>query len=352
MFWLVLAFLFVFSGTELTAEGFLADTHVKTSSSGYAAIEALSVGDQLLCPDLRGIDHAQKIARIHKVTPKCEREDGSTRVVFVSIDGEIIGMAPDQRFYCPEHAQWVIAQDSAESGACAHLFDNIWVQDYDAPVTFYAITLDTSSTRDASCEIYPHFYVTNHDLIVHNAGPGIIMIPGIILGMAATSPVAAVGILGCAAWGIKKLVDEFRFRSKDCTKDSAGSRVEQNFDKNYRCPYHVGCHRPHPHGLHVGAGYHGKEQIGRKSPGPRDGQLALDFSIEVAPEGNSRRRVGLSCGQIVVFMYTMRDAFTGQNIWHGHVVEWEKAIKDVKDALEGAGWANDKGKMKWPHWSI
>jgi len=63
---------------------------------------------------------------------------------------------------------------------------------------------------------------------------------------------------------------------------------------------------------------HGPEQKGNASPGPKDGQTALDNSVQV--RATSPRRVGVDKkhGQLVVLDQTSKDKF------HGHVRTWDQ----------------------------
>src|SRR5439155_5763974 len=83
----------------------------------------------------------------------------------------------------------------------------------------------------------------------------------------------------------------------------------------------------HPHGIYRDADYHTKRnknfdrdksfynKKGVKSPAPRDGQTALDNSVEVA--GDTARRVGISQGEIVVLEQTRPGEF------HGYACDWK-----------------------------
>jgi len=152
-----------------------------------------------------------------------------------------------------------------------------------------------------------------------------------------------------AAVGVDNLVHHQKQKAKNKTKVMPGSQAETQEkpdNKKPKCPFHAKCSQFHPHGLYQDAGYHHKNSGGKKSPAPADGQLALDFSVTVDQDGRSSRRIGISCGQIVVLSQT------GPALWHGHVRPWGELIGAMKTALEKQGWANYKGKMKWPKWAI
>ena len=75
-----------------------------------------------------------------------------------------------------------------------------------------------------------------------------------------------------------------------------------------------------------------------KSPPPKNGQAALDNSIQV--KGHVPRRVSIYDGEIVVFQQTTPGVF------HGYVVQWDKLSNDIKNALIKSGWVNRKGKIQ------
>jgi hypothetical protein len=76
---------------------------------------------------------------------------------------------------------------------------------------------------------------------------------------------------------------------------------------------------------------HGLIQRGSISPTPRNGQAALDFSIQVKP--TSPRRVGIDyeTGEYVVFDQT------SSGVFHGHVRPWNELTDDMRNALRGVG---------------
>ncbi len=75
------------------------------------------------------------------------------------------------------------------------------------------------------------------------------------------------------------------------------------------------------------------------SPGPANGQAALDSSVGVGP--NTARRVGIDyeAGEFTVFDET----HPGQGIFHGHVRPWSLLDPKMQNALIRAGMANRRG---------
>ena len=98
-----------------------------------------------------------------------------------------------------------------------------------------------------------------------------------------------------------------------------------------------------PNGTYEDAGYHhpqspGGNGPGAKSPAPRNGQRALDTSIEVE---NSSHRVSIE-GDMFVALYR-----TGARLFHGFVTSWGALRGDMQDALIKAGRVTAKGKILW-----
>ncbi|MGZ6251356.1 MAG: hypothetical protein ACXWL2_04965, partial [Candidatus Chromulinivorax sp.] len=96
--------------------------------------------------------------------------------------------------------------------------------------------------------------------------------------------------------------------------------------------------------IYVGAKYHAKNATGIKSPAPKNGQIALVFSLSVGP----RRRVGISENQIIILARTLLRPQGGSE-WHGYVTTWDDLKKEGKDKirniLENTGLVDSKGKI-------
>ena len=58
--------------------------------------------------------------------------------------------------------------------------------------------------------------------------------------------------------------------------------------------------KEHPNGIYKEAPYHHKNSTGQKSPAPKDGQAALDNSVQIKP--TSPRRIGASRGELVILV--------------------------------------------------
>lgn len=98
------------------------------------------------------------------------------------------------------------------------------------------------------------------------------------------------------------------------------------------------------HGIYEDAPYHVNPAPG-KSPAPKDGQTALDNSVQI--KDTSRRRIGVSEGEYVTLSWTRLDAKTGKNLYHGHVEasSWKELPDQLKKTLENAGLVNSKGEI-------
>ena len=84
---------------------------------------------------------------------------------------------------------------------------------------------------------------------------------------------------------------------------------------------------------------HGPEARGDASAGPKDGQTALDNSVQV--KGTSPRRVGVDGqnGEIVVLDQTSHGKF------HGHVRGWGDLTDQQRNALIKQGLTDKRGKI-------
>jgi hypothetical protein len=86
---------------------------------------------------------------------------------------------------------------------------------------------------------------------------------------------------------------------------------------------------------------HGQTQRGDVAASPRDGQAALDRSVQVKP--TSTRRVGVDAAnqEIVVFDET----YPGQQVFHGHVRSWGELRPEMQAALRRAGLVDARGRI-------
>ena len=96
------------------------------------------------------------------------------------------------------------------------------------------------------------------------------------------------------------------------------------------------------------ASYHGKVDTAIKSKAPKNGQEALDSSVQV--KLTSPRRVGVDKinKELVVLDQTLITP-EGIEVYHGHVRAWEDLHPDQKKVLQDAGLVDKKGKIKEFH---
>ncbi len=89
---------------------------------------------------------------------------------------------------------------------------------------------------------------------------------------------------------------------------------------------------------------HGPTQRGDVAAAPRDGQAALDRSVQVKP--TSARRVGVDPAnqEIVV----LDETYPGQQVFHGHVRSWSELRPAMQAALRRAGLVDARGRIIAP----
>jgi len=94
----------------------------------------------------------------------------------------------------------------------------------------------------------------------------------------------------------------------------------------------------------VGAKYHSSTGTNSKSAAPKNGQLALDCSLQIGP----RMRVGISENQIVILGRTLIKPQGGSE-WHGYAISWENLNKEQKETTKNTlirnGLVNSHGKI-------
>ncbi|MBI4051534.1 MAG: hypothetical protein HY400_03420, partial [Elusimicrobia bacterium] len=79
--------------------------------------------------------------------------------------------------------------------------------------------------------------------------------------------------------------------------------------------------------------------FGKVSPGPQNGQMALDNSIQVKPTSPRRIGIDLETMDFVVLDQTLPGKF------HGHVRTWAELTPEMKQALIKSGMADRKGNI-------
>jgi hypothetical protein len=90
---------------------------------------------------------------------------------------------------------------------------------------------------------------------------------------------------------------------------------------------------------------HGPEKKGNVSAAPKDGQTALDNSVQV--KDTSPRRVGVdpANNQIVVLDQTTAANESGSATFHGHVRAWNELTPEMQNALKNANLTDARGNI-------
>lgn len=101
--------------------------------------------------------------------------------------------------------------------------------------------------------------------------------------------------------------------------------------------------KSHANGLYKGAKYHHTQSNGVKSPGPKNGQLVLDSSLEIAH--TTPRRIGIEEDYFVIFDQTHAAIANSPAEFHGHIRTWEELTDAMQALLRKKGLVNAKGKI-------
>ena len=312
---------------HLQAEGFLADTFVRTPS-GYHTVETLATHDPISSypNDIVPITHIN-----HSFYNSC---------IKITIQDINLYCAPDQKFYSYNQQQWICAQD-------LHVTD-LLMDDRGNPVAidaieiveqknlFYALSLKSNHT----------YCVSSLDIIVHNAGPFVLVlsIPTLV---AEVIPVIktclAVGGTLLGAHFAKKISkkdvsDSYNSPSTNCDGNSPDPN-DPDDEKNNK------THKDkHPHGIYKDAPYHHKNSCNGKSKSPDDGQRCLDYSLPT----KTGQRIAIEGDVFVV----LRQTIPGE--YHGFKVNWEDLHHSLQRVLRKHGFVKQTGKIikhiteKWP----
>ncbi len=122
------------------------------------------------------------------------------------------------------------------------------------------------------------------------------------------------------------------------TKDRSGKKPKKpRIEDSGKKPSDPDIFNPedHPHGQYIPSPKHHKHSKGNISKAPKDGQKALDNSIEV--EEGSTERIAVVDGEFVVLKETLA------GIYHGYAVD--KPTEEQKTALQKAGKLTPTGKI-------
>ncbi len=284
-------------------------TLVKTPR-GLIPIEQLNVDDTVLSfADGRLIEN-----RIIQRTSK--KVAGSYRITTPTTQ---FYTSPSQKLYDPIIGVWIAA---ADIGTESHFMNSSGTT-----IECIACTYSTQEMHayDISLESPHNFLITNDELVVHNFAPAL-AIP-----LAWESPIAMqtlVFVLGLMGLKLFK------------NNQQKNQAQNTNLEPIYNCPGippEDPNKKKHPHGTYENAPYHHANSQGTKNPAPRNGQQALDNSIQISQ--SSSRRLGISEGELVVL-----DSHAN-GLFHGHVRTWKELTDAMKSALIKANLVNKKGKI-------
>lgn len=177
----------------------------------------------------------------------------------------------------------------------------------------------------------PHtFFATSSEILFHN------IVPFIMLSFSFGGGIAFEGfMLGLGIFGITFFKD---FQSKNKCKinviipcsqgnGSAPNPEDPEKQENKQCP----------HGVYEDAPYHHRNSKGLKNKSPKNGQKALDNSIQI--KDTSLNRIGVSEDEFVVLKRTT------EKLYHGYVAEWSELTQIMKNMLIEAGYASRSGKI-------
>lgn len=176
-------------------EGFAAGTLVKTPE-GYVPIEALSSGSLICAYDIK--NDAQTTRRVLHIN-KVRISEG----IQISCNGHIIITGMKQKFFVPTLSCWVTVQKMSESNELQKEFlsTNIQIKKISESIEVYQLLVDADHT----------FYVTDHDVLVHNAIPLLYMGTGLVTTSAFTAiatPIIAVAVPVAVGWIIWTVLAE------------------------------------------------------------------------------------------------------------------------------------------------
>lgn len=304
---------------EIENEGIVSGTLVVTPN-GLVAVEKLKKGDFVTAFD---INKNQKI--------KCKIEDlyqkKVKQYVSITIDNQIINVAAEHIFYLPIERTWIRAKNLKKNDIVFNADDKL------AIIKATAITNNSTEVYVLIIENMHNFIISNKNILVHNLGfvaaPAIISSAGPIGAIIALGIWAVIGTRYMWHYFKKKQVRDQAYSSNTSNNNSSGSKKpDDEEDKK----------KKQPNGEYTDAGYHHINSSGKKSPSPKNGQKALDCSIQI--KQTSSGRIGISNGEFVVLRETTK------GVYHGYVVNtWNELEPLMQQALRRAGYTNANGKV-------
>jgi hypothetical protein len=298
---IILLFLLIFS-LHMHSAGFAGKTLLLTDQ-GQIAFEQLNAKMLIQL----GKNDNQSIVFFHKQYVE--------QVVQLSCADEIITCHPKQLFWCVNKNGWVCAQD---------LITGDLLQTVDEK----QIAIDTVQLIQQHTKIYsltvgpPHYlYVGKYAVLAHNVVPFVLVATAPLtstIAVKVATTALGTGLVTFGAWIANWFAKNRNNKKPKLTvaeKSVENGSVffnpndddKNNKDKNKKLIY-------------KGVDYHCQKQSGYKSPGPRNGQQALDNSYAV--DGFDKIRVAIEDNLFVIFRKTLVNEQHGYNEYHGYVVNW------------------------------
>lgn len=240
----------------------------------------------------------------------------------------------DQKFYYPTSQAWKSAKNLHSDD---FLMNN---KGYYKKIKSVARLKNPTKLFDISVSPYHIFFVSEHDILAHNILPiavgfSLAFGGGTCEWLGVYGGIALLGSLfGIIINKNKKQKSSIKFFGS-C---SGSPDPDDPHDFNKKKNTHTS--KPpikEPNGRYEDASYHTKHGNGRKSARPKDGQKALDVSVNF--KTTSQGRVGISNGQFVVLTKTQH------RLYHGHIRSWKDLEPEMRNALQEAGYVNAKGKI-------
>ena len=286
--------------------GFAAGTKVKTPD-GYTFIEQLQPGSIVYSITQSG-DCC--LSKVKKTTSYF-----LFRFVAISVGDDVIVAAPQQKFYDSEKNIWRKAKHLQETTFLLSGHKKIVtiddIQCVDAEIEFFDIQLDDEHT----------FFVCTQDIVVHNFPPFFVGF-SIAFGGGVSFEGLYCGMCIAGWWLGTKLL-----------KGGKGEKYKPSFSVSSSPDYAGGpdpededeWNKKHPHGRYEESPKHHQNSLERIGKPPRDGQSALDISVETK---NSSQRVAIQDNQFVILKRT------SDGVYHGYVIEnFDSLTQKLKEAF-------------------
>jgi len=302
--------------------------HITLHSAGF-------VGDTLILTDQGNIPLAT-IQPPTAIIAQNGNHQNITAIRSYTTDHAIAIHAANETVICDQNQLfWCANKNSWTKAALLDVDDTLLTYDKEI-ISIDAITYLAEKTTVYSLSVTQphHLFVGQRAILAHNFAPEIA--PAIVAGVtvcwgAGVEIVATIsaGLVFCGTlfgltWGKKNN------ESVVCTPTF--SRGNEN------APLFNYCTPTFRHGIYEDSPKHGAEQRGNVSPRPKNGQKALDNSVQI--KDTSPGRIGISDDPFVILSKT-RD-----KVYHGHVREWKDLEPEMRNAVKDAGWVTSKGKIK------